>query len=72
MDLETEYKECDECRMKPGSPILCSDCLERRAEHSKTGKCRPPKLCLVDPVGFEPTTTELEVQIKVVLSRRSL
>jgi hypothetical protein len=35
------FQECDECRVKPGSPVLCDDCLERRS--LKTG--RPPKVC---------------------------
>lgn len=40
-----KFIECDECRIKPGSPVLCQDCLERRSEHSKTGTCRDPKVC---------------------------
>lgn len=43
--LETEFRECDECRVKPGSPVLCPDCYERRSEHGRTGKCRPPREC---------------------------
>ncbi len=26
-----EFEECETCRAKPGSPVLCNDCLERRA-----------------------------------------
>lgn len=26
-----EFRECDTCRAKPGSPILCSGCLHNRA-----------------------------------------
>lgn len=26
-----EFVECDECHAKPGSPVLCAECLERRA-----------------------------------------
>lgn len=26
----TEFVECATCRAKPGSPILCDDCLRRR------------------------------------------
>jgi hypothetical protein len=25
-----EFVECNECRRKPGSPALCTDCLRRR------------------------------------------
>lgn len=39
---ELVYVECDTCRAKPGSPILCGPCLERRSQHSRTGRCRPP------------------------------
>jgi len=28
----TEFEECPECKAKPGSPVLCTDCLERRSE----------------------------------------
>jgi hypothetical protein len=45
LPLEDEFRECDECRVKPGSPLLCPDCLERRSEHGRTGKCRPPREC---------------------------
>lgn len=27
---EAEFVECDTCRVKPGSPLLCSGCLENR------------------------------------------
>ncbi len=29
--MPDNYKECDECAKKPGSPVLCADCLERRS-----------------------------------------
>jgi hypothetical protein len=25
-----DFRECDACRVKPGSPILCSGCLHNR------------------------------------------
>lgn len=25
-----DFQECDECAAKPGSPILCNDCIRRR------------------------------------------
>ncbi len=28
----TAFVECDTCRAKPGSPVLCDDCLRRRRE----------------------------------------
>jgi hypothetical protein len=31
---ETAFKECPECAAKPGSPILCEDCLRRRDGNS--------------------------------------
>ena len=30
-DFEYEFVECDVCRTKLGSPILCSGCLSNRA-----------------------------------------
>jgi hypothetical protein len=39
------FIECDECRVKPGSPTLCQDCLERRSAFYMTGTCRPPRVC---------------------------
>lgn len=27
-----QFVECDTCRAKPGSPVLCDDCLRRRRE----------------------------------------
>lgn len=38
-----DFLECDECRVKAGSPILCADCLARRSELGRTGHCRPPR-----------------------------
>jgi len=43
--IQKEFIECDECRIKPGSPLLCTDCLDRRNYYSKHGKCRAPKQC---------------------------
>jgi len=34
------FRECEECRSKPGSPILCSDCLKRRDEVAQTAPFR--------------------------------
>lgn len=34
-DEHGQFLECDECRAKPGSPLLCGDCFKRRAEWSK-------------------------------------
>lgn len=45
MKIESEFAECDECRVKPGSPILCNDCYTRRRTHEKFGACRPPRVC---------------------------
>ena len=45
---EDDFRECDECRAKPGAPLLCSDCVERRNEFFSTNgnrKCRPPRAC---------------------------
>ncbi len=28
--MENEIMECDPCRKKPGSPILCTSCLHNR------------------------------------------
>lgn len=39
---EERFYECGECAVKPGSPALCADCLERRSEHSQTGRTRRP------------------------------
>ena len=30
MNKELKFKECDTCRSKPGSPILCEGCLSNR------------------------------------------
>lgn len=43
--LEDMFRECDGCRVKSGTPVLCDDCLERRATHAKTGRCCPPRVC---------------------------
>lgn len=46
--LGTDYFECDDCRRKPGSPTLCADCLERRAQFQhgfSMASCRLPKFC---------------------------
>ena len=29
--LKPDFKECDDCAKNPGSPVLCDDCLKRRA-----------------------------------------
>lgn len=42
-DIETLFIECSECQGKPGAARLCEDCIERRTEHLKTGKCHLPK-----------------------------
>ena len=39
---EEVYCECAWCGLKPGSPTLCEDCLERREEFQRTGKTRRP------------------------------
>jgi hypothetical protein len=31
MPKRLEFNECDTCRVKPGSPTLCSGCLHNRA-----------------------------------------
>lgn len=31
-----EFKECESCAAKPGSPLLCDDCLTRRKAHYVT------------------------------------
>jgi len=41
----SKFQECDECRVKPGSPVLCEDCLVRRSDLMGTGTCRPPRVC---------------------------
>lgn len=28
--VRPEFVECPSCRVKPGSPVLCRECLERR------------------------------------------
>jgi hypothetical protein len=45
--LASNFFECDDCRRKPGSPVLCSDCLERRSELPRKipNQCRLPRLC---------------------------
>jgi hypothetical protein len=48
MERESEYRECDECRIKSGAPTLCQDCLERRSEFHRTGSCRPPRVCSLE------------------------
>lgn len=47
--LSPTYFECDDCRRKPGSPTLCSDCLKRRTEFSKGGNhyCEFPRFCAI-------------------------
>lgn len=35
---EYDFEECNDCRGKPGSPVLCEMCLLRRAGHSE-GYC---------------------------------
>lgn len=45
----TEFRECPECASKPGAPVLCPACLERRAAFAGYG----------DPVAHEePTDSE--------------
>ncbi len=39
---EDRFYECARCALEPGSPDLCADCLERRMEHSTTGRTRKP------------------------------
>lgn len=31
----SKFEECSECARKPGSPMLCPDCLRRRDEHER-------------------------------------
>jgi hypothetical protein len=38
------FVECLGCRIKPGSPLLCGDCLDRKMEHARTGETRPPRV----------------------------
>lgn len=33
VEIEEAWSECDECRKKPGTPILCAECLRDRARH---------------------------------------
>ena len=28
--MEKEFKECDTCRKKSGTPVLCSGCIQNR------------------------------------------
>jgi hypothetical protein len=57
-----EYFECDSCRQKPGSPTLCSNCLERRTEHGRLNYCELPSF--IDRVylgGLIPGTSREEI-----------
>lgn len=33
-----EFVECESCRRKVGHPLLCSSCIERRAQHEKANR----------------------------------
>ena len=39
--MKEEFMECDTCRAKPGTPILCDGCLHNRAAIESLNK-RPP------------------------------
>lgn len=53
MRIPLEFKECDACASKPGSPILCDGCLNNRevisrlrATHKNLKKAEKiPKKC---------------------------
>jgi hypothetical protein len=36
-----DFKECPECAKKPGTPPLCTDCIERRQPHL-CAECQAP------------------------------
>lgn len=42
--MPEDYKECDDCAKKPGSPYLCADCLERRSPSICIQCGKPTKL----------------------------
>jgi hypothetical protein len=37
-EINIEFVECDTCRAKPGSPILCNGCLKNRQIIYKAGE----------------------------------
>jgi hypothetical protein len=37
-EVNIEFFECDTCRAKPGSPILCNGCLKNRQIVYEAGK----------------------------------
>lgn len=47
-DLPLEFRECDACKAKPGSPVLCDGCLYNRRVigrlQFKLLKAAPPEL----------------------------
>ena len=62
-DGEWEFKECPTCRVKPGSPTLCSSCLHNRnvianlqAEKKLTGGTKLAKS--FEDVGRSPRLDE--------------
>lgn len=53
-DEHGQFLECAECRVKPGSPMLCRDCFARRAKWSERkqkagtqGRATPDKLARI-------------------------
>lgn len=43
--IEAEFIECDTCRVKPGSPVLCSGCLaNRRTISGLRASCRTEEI----------------------------
>lgn len=69
------YFECDDCRRKPGSPPLCSNCLDRRNWFYAEGRkrCELPKLCSrayqkYDSIYLPMGATE-PIEPRVVVSR---
>ena len=48
--MSGEFVECDSCRAKPGSPILCASCLKRReSAYPHTVFMNPARMVPLDP-----------------------
>ena len=37
--VRIEFQECDTCKAKPGSPILCNGCVKNRQVISSAERC---------------------------------
>lgn len=47
--MSEQFKECDSCAAKPGTPILCAECLARREIWQRERQPEPTHYILVEP-----------------------